>query len=59
MTNGEVRRWLAEHAWPLKEPDGGYGGPAEPGDADPAPLREVLRDVRVLGLGEAISVPLD
>ncbi|CUW31538.1 Erythromycin esterase [Streptomyces reticuli] len=53
MTNGEVRRWLAEHAWPLKEPDGGYGGPAEPGDADLAPLREVLRDVRVLGMGEA------
>ncbi|MFI0806349.1 erythromycin esterase family protein [Streptomyces echinatus] len=46
----EVQQWLKENAWPLKtlHPEA-----SEPGHGDLEPLREVLRDVRVLGMGEA------
>ncbi|MBL1083685.1 erythromycin esterase family protein [Streptomyces actinomycinicus] len=46
----EVRRWLVENAIPLKtlHPEA-----SEACHGDLEPLREVLRDVRVLGMGEA------
>ncbi|GAA3131498.1 erythromycin esterase family protein [Streptomyces echinatus] len=46
----EVQRWLKEAALPLKNLN---PGASEPCHGDLEPLREVLRDVRVLGMGEA------
>jgi erythromycin esterase len=49
MTEG-VRRWLKENALPLR---GLHAEASDRGHGDLEPLRKVLRDVRVLGMGEA------
>lgn len=46
----EVRRWLQDNAVPLK---GLHPAAREPGHGDLEPLRGILGDVRVLGMGEA------
>ncbi|MFB0615905.1 erythromycin esterase family protein [Streptomyces sp. AGS-58] len=46
----EVQRWLKGNALPLK---GLHPEASDPGYGDLEPLRKVLRDVRVLGMGEA------
>ena len=46
----EVQQWLKENAWPLKSL---HPEASEPGQGDLEPLREVLRDISVLGMGEA------
>lgn len=42
-----VARWIADNAFPLKSVEAGHGF------EDLQPLKEILRDVRIIGLGEA------
>ncbi|MGW2641627.1 erythromycin esterase family protein [Streptomyces sp. NPDC001348] len=46
----EVQQWLKENAWPLKSL---HPQASEQGQGDLEPMCEVMRDVRVLGMGEA------